>query len=76
MKPQNKDHFSGPANVIRVQQWCQQNPGYWKRKKSKKITSLIKGALQETLSVKTTIDKGFQSDLMRTVSNRLLESAL
>ena len=66
MKPQNKDHFSGPANVIRVQQWRQQNPGYWKRKKSKKVASLIKGALQETLSVKTTIDKGFTSDLMQT----------
>jgi hypothetical protein len=29
MKPQNKDHFSGPANVIRVQQWRQENPGCW-----------------------------------------------
>jgi len=66
MKPQNKDHFSGPANVIRVQQWRRQNPGYWKGKKSKKVTSLIKGALQETLSAKTTIDKGFPNDLMQT----------
>ena len=65
MKPQNKDHFSGPANVIRVQQWREQNPGYWKGKKSKKVTLLIKGALQETLSAKTTIDKGFPSDLMQ-----------
>jgi hypothetical protein len=66
MKPKNKDHFSGPENVFRVQQWRQQNPGYWKRKESKKITSLIKGALQETLSAKTTIDKGFPNDLMQT----------
>ena len=66
MKPQNKDHFSGPANVIRVQQWRQKNPGYWKRKKPKKVTSLIKGALQETLSSNTTINKGFPSDLMQT----------
>ncbi len=66
MKPNNKDHFSGSENVIRVQQWRQQNPGYWKGKKSKKTTSLIRGALQETLSVKTTIDKGFQSDLIQT----------
>ena len=65
-KPQNKDHFSGPANVIRVQQWRQKNPGYWKRKKPKKVTSLIKGALQETLSSNTTINKGFPSDLMQT----------
>ena len=65
MKPKNKDHFSGPENVIRVQQWRQQNPGYWKQKKSKKTTSLIEGALQETLLAKSTIAKGFSSDLMR-----------
>ena len=66
MKPQNKGHFSGPENVIRVQQWRQENPGYGKRKKSKKVTSLIKGALQETLSAKTADGKGFPSDLIQT----------
>jgi len=66
MKPKNKGYFSGSANVIRVQQWRQGKPGYWKRGKSKKTTSLIKGALQETLMVETTIDKGFQNDLMQT----------
>ena len=39
MKPKNIDHFSGPENVIRVQQWRQENPGYWKQKKYKKSTS-------------------------------------
>ena len=73
MKPQNKDHFSGPANVIRVQQWRQQNPGYWKGKKFKKVTSLIKGALQETLSLKTIAGKGSSSDLMQ---NALQDSLL
>lgn len=71
MKPKNKSYFSGSANVIRVQQWRQQNPRYWKREKSKKNTSLIKGALQETLMAKTTIDKGFQYDL---VQNELQDS--
>jgi hypothetical protein len=66
MNPKNTDHFSGSENVIRVQQWRQENPGYWKRKKSKKNTSLIKDALQETLSANSTIDKEFQSDLMQT----------
>lgn len=65
MKPNNKYYFSGPANVIRVQQWREQNPGYWKRKKTKKAISLIEGALQETLSAKTIINKGFSSDLMQ-----------
>jgi len=65
MKFKNKDYFSGPENVIRVQQWRQQNPGYWKREKSKKVTSLIKGALQETLSANTPVGKGFSSALMQ-----------
>ncbi len=41
MKLKNIDHFSGPENVFRVQQWRQENPGYGKRKKSKKVTSVI-----------------------------------
>ena len=64
-KPKNKDHFSGPENVIRVQQWRQQNPDYWKRKKSPKTNSLIEGALQETLSMKTITGKEISSDLMQ-----------
>ena len=70
----NRDHFSGSENVIRVQQWREQNPGYWRRKKSSKNTSLIKGALQETLSTKTTIDKGFPSDLMQTALQNSLSA--
>jgi len=65
MKPKNKDHFSGSENVIRVQQWRQENPDYWKRKKSKKTASLIKGALQEVLSMNTIDGKGFTNDLMQ-----------
>jgi hypothetical protein len=65
IKPKNKDYFSGSANVIRVQHWRQQNPGYWKRGKHKKILSLIKGALQGPLLVKTTIGKGFSNNLMQ-----------
>jgi hypothetical protein len=67
IQPKNRDHFSGLENVIRVQQWREQNPGYWKRKKNKKSVSLIDGALQETLSVKTVTGKGFLSDLIRNV---------
>ena len=66
MKPQNKGHFSGAVNVIRVQQWRQENPGYWKRKKVKNANPLIKDALQETLSAKSTMGKGFSNDLMQT----------
>lgn len=30
-KPENKNYFSGPENVQRVQRWREDNPGYWRR---------------------------------------------
>lgn len=39
-KPENKDHFRGPVNVQRVQEWRRDNPGYWKRKRSNKAAAL------------------------------------
>lgn len=45
-KPENKGHFTGPVNVLRVQEWRRQNPGYWKRKYLNK-----KDALQDPLTV-------------------------
>ena len=62
-KSKNQDYFSGSEHVIRVQQWREQNPGYWKRKKAKKILSLFEHALQDTLFAKTPDGKGFQLDL-------------
>ena len=32
-KPENKTHFRGPENVLRVQEWRKNNPGYWRRRK-------------------------------------------
>ena len=32
-KPENKDYFTGPDNVKRVQEWRKKNPDYWKRSK-------------------------------------------
>ena len=65
IQSKNRDHFSGPENVIRVQHWREQNPGYWKRKKPKNTVFLFESALQETLSAKTGTDKGFSSDLIQ-----------
>jgi hypothetical protein len=65
IQPKNRDHFSGPVNVIRVQQWREQNPGYWKREKHKKTIILVEDALQETLSAKTFAGKGFSHDLIQ-----------
>lgn len=32
-KPENRDHFCGRENVLRVQDWRKANPGYWRRRK-------------------------------------------
>ena len=45
-KPDNRDHFRGPDNVTRVQQWRQANPGYWRRQAPQ--VSQEREALQET----------------------------
>lgn len=31
-KPENRDHFCGPDEVKRVQEWRGAHPGYWKQK--------------------------------------------
>jgi len=50
-KPENKDHFKGPENVQRVQEWRRKNPGYWKRSKSRI-------ALQDPLILEPTENTG------------------
>jgi hypothetical protein len=44
-KPENKNYFRGPENVLRVQQWREQHPGYRQRGRPKP-----KSALQEALT--------------------------
>ena len=39
-KPENQNHFCGSENVIRVQQWREANPGYWRKKKKNKPDAL------------------------------------
>jgi len=64
-KPKNRDYFSGSEHVTRVRQWRQDNPDYWKRKKSAKKPSLIGDALQEMKTGKTIVDKGSSTDLIQ-----------
>ena len=33
-QPENRDHFRGPDEVRRVQQWRRDHPDYWKQKSS------------------------------------------
>jgi len=39
-KEENRDHFRGPVNVLRVQEWRKKHPGYWQRKTSKEKDAL------------------------------------
>jgi hypothetical protein len=64
-KPKNQDYFSGPENVARVQEWRQNNPGYWKRKKPCKRPSLTEDALQEMKTGKSIAGKGASIDLIQ-----------
>jgi len=43
-KPENRNYFRCPENVIRVQQWRSENPRYWAKPPSRK------NALQDSLS--------------------------
>jgi hypothetical protein len=64
-KPKNRDYFSGHENVVRVQEWRQDNPGYWKRKKPSEKPSLTEDALQEMKSVKSIDSKASSMDLIQ-----------
>lgn len=44
-QPENQEYFRGSQNVKHVQNWRKNNPGYWRRKSSKKSS-----ALQEVLT--------------------------
>jgi hypothetical protein len=52
-KPDNRDHFRGPENVLRVQQWRAQHPGYWKQPSGKPRKP--RRALQETCTAQDAV---------------------
>jgi hypothetical protein len=57
-KPANRDYFKGPHHVQRVQQWRQDNPGYWRRKPSEPAD-----ALQDSLTPQPLADQLLEHDL-------------
>ncbi len=71
-KTRNRDYFSGSEHVIRVQQWREQNPCYWKRKNSKKTPSLFGHALQDARLTKMHDSKGFQLSLTQNTLQDML----
>ena len=55
-KPENQGYFSGPENVMRVQQWRADNPGYWRGKRKNK-----QDALQDPLN-RQPVDNKYDSN--------------
>ena len=47
-KEENRDYFRGPDNVLRVQEWRRDHPGYWRPKTPPKAMPL-----QDLLAEKT-----------------------
>ena len=66
-KPENVDYFRGPDNVKRVQQWRNNNPGYW-RKKPKTSDDALQDSLNQQLIDKTVNNDDF--------TNRALQDLL
>jgi len=55
-KDENRDYFSGPDNVLRVQRWRQAHPGYWRRCKHSPH------ALQDPLTQQVTVNNNDTAD--------------
>ncbi len=51
-KPENKDHWRGPAQVERVRIWRKAHPQYWKRSPSPWRIALQEDCLVETIQPK------------------------
>lgn len=73
-KPKNRDYFSGPENVTRVQQWRQNNPDYGKRRQPSKKPPLIEDALQEMKSGQTLAGIGSSMDLIQITLQDLISA--
>ncbi len=65
-KPENRDYFRGAPNILRVQEWRRQHPGYWKKGTDKQIP------LQDHLNQKET---KIQGDTV-TLPNHALQEVL
>jgi hypothetical protein len=66
-KPENWDHFRGPINVKRVQQWRRANPGYWRGKVSHRQNTLqdpLKRQLADITEQKTNFATDALQDLL------------
>lgn len=66
-KPENKDYFRGHQNVLRVQQWRAEHPGYWRRSKTSAEIALqdpLTGQLPENIKNTPQLNENALQDLL------------
>jgi hypothetical protein len=64
-KEENKDHFRGPENVQRVQEWRETHPGYWKKPEEQKpLQEILIENRMENPTVETSLPNGLLQDLL------------
>ncbi len=67
MKEENRDHFRGPENVQRVQEWRKSHPGYWRSKtlgKEEALQDLLPDKTLKNPSLETPLPKAPLQDLL------------
>ncbi len=72
---ENRDHFKGVANLVRVQEWRKKHPGYWRRVRVGQYS--LRGALADAVrqcALQDVIDTHFS--LVVGLVSRLSGSAL
>jgi predicted MarR family transcription regulator len=83
-KIENRDHFKGLAELVRVQNWRDTHPGYWRRRArvgryvtSGKLAEVVREfALQDMIDTRFSLVVGLVSHLTRTALQDEIASEL
>lgn len=74
-KPENKEHFRGPAHIERVRAWRQKHPGYWRKTKKKSPGTLQDVCLNQDADCQPVVRPDPQDLFCRTLQDICLAQA-
>ncbi len=63
-QPHNRDYFKGPTHVERVRQWRKDNPGYWRRQRSR-APEALQDALEPQEVQKQRLGESFRAEVLQ-----------
>ena len=63
-QPPNRDDFKGPTHVERVRQWRTDNPGYWRRQRSR-APEALQDALEPQEIQKQRLGESFGAEVLQ-----------